>query len=581
MKETRPPTWRLILRFGLLGSTVALYLASIGMVETFSQRQLIGSVLSLGQVLFALGAVGAGVMTARALRERPITQAVGSSFAAGALSSIFPLLLVAFIHQFVILAAGKEQVFVVRDMFPNFSPGLVSMLTFKLGLGPGSLLLILVSAVLGVVGSLFVLLRGPARLGLLSGLAWMIGSGIFSENVAQVIQQVFGFGVGRGIVRVIFQQKALNPEAAAVIFAGAFAVAYSRLDRRVGSRWRSLPASRQRQGRIAGVFLAIALLLLLPWIVGLFLSQAIFMIGLYVMMGLGLNIVVGYAGLLDLGYVAFFAFGAYVMGVLTSTGPLGISSLTFWSALPVCVLAGVLWGLLLGFPVLRLRGDYLAIVTLGFGEIVRILATSDWLAPIEGGPQGVLHIPFPVIFGYNMSSPQTMYYLVVLGSLLAMFVTVRLRDSRLGRQWMAMREDEDVAEAMGVNLISTKLLAFAIGAAFSAMAGAIFAARLGSIFPHSLNLLWSINALSLIIVGGLGSIPGVVVGALILVGLPEILREFTEYRLLMYGILLIVVMLWKPEGFLPEEVRKRELHAGEQPAVIPEKPLGALGGSQD
>ncbi|MCP4425704.1 MAG: branched-chain amino acid ABC transporter permease, partial [Chloroflexi bacterium] len=216
----------------------------------------------------------------------------------------------------------------------------------------------------------------------------------------------------------------------------------------------------------------------------------------------------------------------------------------------------------LGFPVLRMRGDYLAIVTLGFGEIIRILALSDWLAPFEGGAQGILHIPNPQFFAITFSTPQTMYYLVILGSLLAAFVTIRLRDSRLGRQWMAMREDEDVAEAMGINLVQTKLLAFAIGAGFSALAGAIFAARLGNIFPHTFNLLWSINALALIIVGGLGSIPGVIVGALVLVGLPELLREFTEYRLLMYGILLIVMMLVRPEGFIPAATLERELHEG-------------------
>jgi branched-chain amino acid transport system permease protein len=163
-----------------------------------------------------------------------------------------------------------------------------------------------------------------------------------------------------------------------------------------------------------------------------------------------------------------------------------------------------------------------------------------------------------------MNKPETMYYLVIAGSFLVAFVTIRLRDSRLGRQWMAMREDEDVAEAMGINLVQTKLLAFAIGAAFSALAGAIFAARLGNIFPHSFNLIVSINALALIIVGGLGSIPGVIVGSLILVGLPELLREFTEYRFLMYGILLIVMMLFRPEGFLPEATHQRELHAGEE-----------------
>jgi len=238
--------------------------------------------------------------------------------------------------------------------------------------------------------------------------------------------------------------------------------------------------------------------------------------------------------------------------------------LNFWTALPVSVIVGVVWGYILGFPVLRLRGDYLAIVTLGFGEIIRILATSNWLAPFAGGPQGVLHIPNPEFFGIVMNQPQQMYYIVFGGSLLIAFVTIRLRDSRLGRQWMAMREDEDVAEAMGINLVQTKLLAFGIGAAFSAMAGAVFAARVGNIFPHSFNLLISINALALIIVGGLGSIPGVIVGAFILVGLPELLREFTEYRLLMYGILLIVMMLFKPEGFLPAETLKRELRRDDE-----------------
>jgi branched-chain amino acid transport system permease protein len=301
------------------------------------------------------------------------------------------------------------------------------------------------------------------------------------------------------------------------------------------------------------------------------------MVVLFVMIGLGLNIVVGYAGLLDLGYVAFFAFGAYTMGILTTTGPLGIGGFNFWTALPICILIGVVWGLILGFPVLRLRGDYLAIVTLGFGEIIRILALSDWLAPIEGGAQGVLHIPYPNFFGIIMNSPQTMYYVVVAGAILAAFVTIRLRESRLGRQWMAMREDEDVAEAMGINLVQTKLLAFAIGASFGALAGGIWTARLGNIFPHSFNLLISILALSVIVIGGMGSIPGVIIGALVLVGLPELLREFTEYRLLMYGILLIVMILVRPEGLLPEATRRRELHVGNEENFEPDPqtPIGS------
>jgi len=368
---------------------------------------------------------------------------------------------------------------------------------------------------------------------------------------------------GKIINRFLFQARALNPLAAILISAVAFVVAYFRVHKIGQDRWAKMPATQQKRGRTVGILIGILLLLILPWIVGQFLSQALFNVGLFVMMGLGLNIVVGYAGLLDLGYVAFFAIGAYTMGIFTSTGELGISDLNFWATLPIALLIGLFMGVILGFPVLRLRGDYLAIVTLGFGEIIRILATSDWLAPWEGGPQGVLHIPNPSFFGNLMEKPEEMYYLVIAGSLLIAFITIRLKDSRLGRQWMAMREDEDVAEAMGINLVQTKLLAFSVGAGFSAMAGAVFAGRLGNVFPQSLGLIISINALSVIIVGGLGSIPGVIVGALILVGMPELLREFTEYRFLMYGILLIIMMLFRPEGFLPDVTHKRELRGDE------------------
>jgi len=286
-------------------------------------------------------------------------------------------------------------------------------------------------------------------------------------------------------------------------------------------------------------------------------------------MGFGLNIVVGFAGLLDLGYVAFFAIGAYTMGLLTSiqlpqtTGLTGVQ-MTFWTALPFAVGASVLWGILLGVPVLRMRGDYLAIVTLGFGEIIRVLALSNFLQPLIGGAQGILGIPKPIVFGFELKTSQELYYLVIIAAALAAFISWRLRDSRTGRSWMAMREDEDVAEAMGINLIKTKLLAFATGAALSGLAGAIFAAKLGSIYPHSFNLLISINVLSLIIVGGIGSLPGVVVGAFVLVGLPELLREFSEYRMLIFGALLVTMMLVKPEGIWPAAVQKRELHGHEE-----------------
>ena len=569
MFKTLQRNFRTLLQYGILGSIVAFYFSAVGVVQTFAQRNLVGSFISLGHVFVALGAVGAGILATRAMKKEDAGTwgATVGGIIAGATSSIFLVLLTVIIQVFVVQVGTENAVFKLRDMFINFSPDLLDFLTFGQGLVVGNLILILFSSLMGLVGASFVLLPERWRRGWLSSLLWVFGVGLFSENVAQIITQVSNTRFNR----VLFSNKALNPEAAAIIFIVTFALGYFQVNKVTRTRWNQLPENRQKQGRIVLIVLGIVFLVALPWLVGLFLSQALFTIGYFVMMGLGLNIVVGYAGLLDLGYVAFFAFGAYTMGVLTSTGPLGRSGLNFWEAIPIAVLAGVLWGVVLGFPVLRMRGDYLAIVTLGFGEIIRILALSNWLAPLEGGAQGVLHIPQPEFFGFLLDSPQRMYYLVVLGAALAAFVTVRLRNSRLGRQWMAMREDEDVAEAMGINLVQTKLLAFAIGAAFSALAGAIFAVRVGNIFPHSFNLLISINALSLIIVGGMGSIPGVIVGAVILVGLPEMLREFAEYRLLMYGILLIVMMLVRPEGFWPEARRQQELQTAKESAVGSER----------
>jgi branched-chain amino acid transport system permease protein len=224
------------------------------------------------------------------------------------------------------------------------------------------------------------------------------------------------------------------------------------------------------------------------------------------------------------------------------------------------VLMATLWGVILGIPVLGMRGDYLAIVTLGFGEIIRLLALSDALKPFIGGSNGITAVATATLGPIRFNTPQTLFYLILAACLLAVFVSTRVKDSRLGRAWMALREDEDVAEAMGIDLVRTKLLAFATGAAFAGLGGAIFASKLTSVYPHSMQLLISINVLCVVIVGGIGSIPGVVVGALFLIGLPEILREFAEYRLLMYGAALVIMMLTRPEGLLPEARRKLEMH---------------------
>jgi ABC-type branched-subunit amino acid transport system permease subunit len=355
-------------------------------------------------------------------------------------------------------------------------------------------------------------------------------------------------------------------------------------------------AGGARAGRAAvGFFAAVAaIFIVIPPIVGEFLSQAMVTVMIYVLLGLGLNIVVGYAGLLDLGYVAFFAVGAYTTGLLTSplsslvtegVGEFGSGSqvaaesgfTNFWVALPIVVVVTVLIGVLIGAPVLRLRGDYLAIVTLGFGEIVRVMVRSDWAAPVLGGSQGVKDIPPPPPATIDFFNPQNLFYLILVFCLLAALVSWRLQFSRVGRAWAAMREDEDVAEAMGISVIKYKLLAFAMGAAVGSFSGAFFAVNLSVITPDSFELLVSITVLAAIILGGLGSIPGVVVGALFLVGLPEILRDFAEYRLLMYGAILVAIMILRPEGLVPSARRRRELHEREAEEVQYEERVGEGG----
>ena len=286
------------------------------------------------------------------------------------------------------------------------------------------------------------------------------------------------------------------------------------------------------------------LLLIVLWLplgLGGFVAQAIALIALYVLMGLGLNITLGLAGLLDLGFVAFFAVGAYTVGLLTSTGDLGIAQWPFWAAVPFAVLAAMLFGIFLGLPILGIRGDYLAIATLGFGEIIAILARSDLLGHWLGGPQGITNIPKPSPVGPDnfLAGPNQIYYISLLCAGLIAFVAYRLRGSRLGRAWVAIREDEDVAEALGVNLVQTKVLAYMLGAAFAGLGGAIFAGLVGAVFPSSINLYVSINVVAIVVVGGMGSIPGVIVGAAFLIGLPELFREFSEYRFLFYGLALI------------------------------------------
>ncbi len=333
------------------------------------------------------------------------------------------------------------------------------------------------------------------------------------------------------------------------------------------SAFRRTPLIQKVRANRYSIYVIYALLLvfffILPSFLNKFWNYNLGTVGIYVLLGLGLNIVVGMAGLLDLGYVAFFAIGAYTVALLTAPAPHDLQW-SFWIALPIGVLLAAIAGIILGIPVLRMRGDYLAIVTLGFGEIIRILSKSDALTGFAGGPRGVRNIGGPMLFGMPFNGERQFMYLIILGCLLVLFVTSRLQNSRVGRAWVAMREDETVAQAMGINTWQYKLMAFAIGAAFAGLGGVLFASRNQFTGPEDHNLMVSINVLSLVIVGGMGSIPGVFTGALVLKGLPEILRQLDVYRMLAFGALLVAMMLLRPEGLWPSQRRRLEIHEAEQ-----------------
>ncbi len=267
---------------------------------------------------------------------------------------------------------------------------------------------------------------------------------------------------------------------------------------------------------------------------------------IYVVLGLGLNIVVGLAGLLDLGYVAFYAVGAYSYALLNHHFGLG-----FWTALPIGAGLGCLFGILLGFPVLRLRGDYLAIVTLGFGEIIRLIL-ENW-NEFSFGPSGIANISRPSLFGIKMSlatSTTYIYFLMIAFTLLTIFVVNRLQNSRIGRAWIALREDEIACQAMGIDKTRTKLTAFALGATWAGMMGVVFAAKTTFINPASFTFIESAIILSIVVLGGMGSIAGVIIAALILILLPEYFRAFSDYRMLLFGATMVLMMIFRPQGII-------------------------------
>ena len=550
MNQDQSP-WRYAVNIGLISALTAVMLALIGMVEAFNKRDIIYQIVTMGNILLLLNAVFLSYLAAKKAKRDQTALVLGTAILTGVMTAAGIALLV---------SIGK--LINLRMMFINASPSLYQILTFYYGPKLGIPLLLLSGALSGLFAGL--LYRAPAvvRKMLITAFSTVIIAGMLQDMLRPVISL---WGPLAKINLFLFAPNGLALKGAVGLFVLVALLVYlwhSKGDT-VKTRVEGLPAGQQRTLKLASMLVMALILLVLPKILGLFLSEVMTIVGLYVLLGLGLNIVVGFAGLLDLGYVAFFAVGSYVVAVLTSP-ELGFFNMGFWSALPIVVAAGILAGVLLGVPVLKMRGDYLAIATLGFGEIIRILVLSDWLRPWIGGAQGIGQIPNISIAGYSFTTPQQVYYIILAGCLLVGFISWRLRDSRLGRAWMAVREDEDVAQAMGINLVATKLMAFATGAGFSALSGAIFATKIGSVYPHSFNVIVSINIICLIIVGGMGSIPGVIVGSFALVGLPELLREFAEYRLLVYGAALVAMMLLKPEGLWPDVKRRRELHIEEE-----------------
>ncbi len=550
--ETKPSIWVQAVKMGLLGGAVALLMSLVGMVAAFSGRYIITGIFTMGQVLFLAPALVAAYVT----QQRDPEQPPRTLFLAGMLSGFTASAVLA-----ALLLIGS--VVNLRAMFINASPALYGILSFGKGVGVGALLLLGMGLVLGAVAAGVLRMPDRARGALMQASLWVLMVGLLRDLIVTVS---FQWGPLSGFVRQLFAVSGLTIVGAIIVFLLVGGTSYWRL---ASTRRNATQVFNQQKRSVRSVTLVVLgiVLLLLPWILGIFFSEILDNVSMYILMGLGLNIVVGFAGLLDLGYVAFFAIGAYTMGILTSP-ELGIATLTWWQALPFALLASFLAGFVLGLPVLKMRGDYLAIVTLGFGEIVRLLVLSDWLRPWLGGTQGIQRIAQPRIGDFVLNTQQELYYLFLLGLAVVAFIAWRLKDSRIGRAWMALREDEDVAMAMGINHVATKLLAFATGAVFSGLAGAIFAAKLTSVYPHSMNFLVSINVLSLIIIGGMGSIPGVFVGALVLIAAPDLLREFAEFRYLVYGALLVVMMLTRPEGLLPEKRRQLELHEEVPPAAV-------------
>lgn len=587
---------RSIVRTGLLAAAGSIYISLVGLYTKFADLALVGEQITLGRVLIVAPALVAAYAVTRPRivagerRSVELRSGVAAGAVAGLVGGAVFAVAIAFADWF-----GVDR---IREVFVAVTEPLLDFLTFDRGVPAGLPILVGLCAAGGAIGGFArtapAVIRKPASIGVLAVLLL----GLLQRIIPIMLVELGLEAQGDWLYR---PASGLTLAGATVVF--AVAAGADALWNRDGGRTRERVRATVEEAPAAkvGLFVAIlAVLTILPLLLGTVISEVLGQVMIYVLLGLGLNIVVGYAGLLDLGYVAFFAFGAYTTGVLTgaflntTTGaaePALSADLNFYVAVWIVALLAAGVGLLIGAPVLRLRGDYLAIVTLGLGEIVSVITASKWAQPLIGGPQGMRGVTKAELFGFNFQdNPQHFYYLALGFVLLAAFVSWRLSTSRIGRAWNAMREDEQVADAMGISTTRFKLLAFALGGAIGSLGGALFAVSIGSLTPASFEIFVSITALAVVILGGLGSIPGVLVGALVLIGLPGLLREFEEYRLLIYGGALVAIMILRPQGLIPNVRRSRELEeeevtqdawardaSGDTEAVAAVLPGGGLG----
>ncbi len=614
MDMLKSQTPRTVIILGLLAGGFILYTGAVGMIAAFHEREVVNDVFTLGQLLLMLAPFAAGFVAVERIggRQTGLGTVIASGLVIGLLTALPTIVLLLFnseeyrdllgmtLRLIPFVAAtliawqmqrhGRDRQLVIgswlaiaaligvvtfsfalifeikgdlRSVLVNINRDWVEVVTFnhRKELLTGIAILALASMAAGLSGAVFRILPPVPRRALLYGLSVTLLAGAFGETVRLILQE----NLDRDTMRQLFQRDTLRqgPALSLFIVSTAAGFLWAMFGARAKSSFAVVPQSRKRVLNGFGMLLLAGLLLMLPWLIGRTLSDVAVTIGIFVLMGLGLNIAIGLAGLLDLGYVTNYAVGAYILAVLTSIGPLGRLDgvFTFWMVIPVALLAAMFAGFIFAVPVLRMRGDYLAIATLGFGEIIGKLAISDWLKPLIGGAQGVQAIPKPIFLGTEMKNPEQLYYIVLVASLVTLFVSIRLNNSRTGRQWMAIREDEDVATAMGIDTARAKLLAFTLSAATGGVAGAIFAAKVGTVFPNSFTVFISINVLSLIIVGGIASNPGIVIGAVVLIGLPELLREFSDFRFLLYGALLIMMMINRPQGMIPSKLVMHEVRA--------------------